>query len=160
MRLALTVLLICLSAALGSAQGTGQTCTPVGGVLFADVFAIENRINFGVAFGDLAGSVAAEIIDGPHSIGVPGRQQTQFTVQHYWATANGDLLQFKPATATADPTSNPNVVAIVYDNYVGTVTGGTGRFANATGTVKFTGTVDFNLSHLVLRYSGQICNSQ
>ena len=157
MRFASIALLICLSAALACAQGATQTCTPANGVLFTDVFAIENRMNFGAVFGDLAGSVAAVIIDGPNTIGMPGRQQIQFTVQHYWVTANGDLLQFKPATATADPTSKENVVAITYDNYVGTVTGGTGRFANATGTLKFTGTVDFNVNHLVLRYSGQIC---
>jgi hypothetical protein len=131
----------------------------VGGVLFTNVGAIENRINLGVVYGDLAGTVAAAIIAGPETIGFPaqGRQQIRFTVQHYWVTDKGEVILFKPAVATADTTSKENVVSITYDNYVGTIVGGTGRFANATGTVKFTGTVDFNESHLVLRYSGQVC---
>jgi hypothetical protein len=153
------VLLLMGAAALASAQTPGQNCTPVGGTLFTNVNAIENRINFGVVYGDLAGAVAAAIVSGPETIGFPaqGRQQIRFTVQHYWVTDKGDLIYFKPATATADTTSKANVVAITYDNYVGTVSGGTGRFANATGTIKFMGTVDFNENHLVLRYSGEVC---
>jgi hypothetical protein len=127
----------------------------MGGTLFTDVAAIENRINFGVVTGDLAGAVAAAITDGPQVIGF--KQQVRFTVQHYWITTNGDLIKFDPATATADQTSKTNVVAITYDNYVAKVTGGTGRFANATGTLKFMGAVDFNVNHLVLRYSGEVC---
>ncbi len=155
-------LVLCLmvgAAAAVSAQTSGQNCVPVGGVLFTNVASIENRINFGAVFGDLGGSVAAAIIAGPETIGFPaqGRQQIRFTVQHYWVTANGDILLFNPAVATADTTSKENVVSIVYDNYVATISGGTGRFANATGTIKFLGAVDFNLGHLVLRYAGQVC---
>lgn len=151
------VFLMMATAVLASAQTSSQGCTPVGGVLFTNVAAIENRINFGVVYGDLAGSVAAAITAGPETIGFPGRAQVRFTVQHYWVTDKGEIIQFKPATATADTTSKQNVVAITYDNYVATISGGTGRFANATGTVKFTGTVDFNENHLVLRYAGQVC---
>jgi hypothetical protein len=153
MKLTLLVLMLVGAAALASAQTPGQNCTPVGGILFTNVAAIENRINFGVVYGDLAGTVAAAIIAGPETIGFPaqGKQQIRFTVQHYWVTDKGETILFKPATATADTTSKANVVAITYDNYVGTITGGTGRFANATGTVKFMGAVDFNENHLVLR---------
>ena len=129
------------------------------GILFTNVAAIENRINTGVVYGDLAGTVSAAIIAGPTTIGFPaaGRQEIQFTVQHYWVTEKGDTILFKPAVATADTTSKDNVVAITYDNYIATVSGGTGRFANATGTIKFLGAVDFNVNHLVLRYAGQVC---
>jgi len=159
MKLASFVLLLMGAAALASAQTPGQTCNPVGGILFTNVAAIENRINTGVVYGDLAGTVSAAIIAGPTTIGFPaqGRQQIQFTVQHYWVTDKGDNILFKPAVATADTTSTTNVVSITYDNYVATVNGGTGRFVNATGTIKFLGAVDFNQSHLVLRYSGQVC---
>jgi hypothetical protein len=161
MKLASIIMLLAGFAVTAAAQTSGQNCTPVGGTLFTNVAAIENRINFGVVHGDLGGAVAASIIAGPETVGFPatGRQQVRFTVQHYWVTDAGDIINFKPATATADSTSKNNVVAITYDNYVATVTGGTGRFANATGTVKFTGTVDFNESHLVLRYAGQICTA-
>ena len=152
-------LLLMGAAVLVSAQTTPQNCTPLGGILFTNVAAIENRINVGVAYGDLAGTVAAAIIAGPTVIGFPaqGRQQIQFTVQHYWISDKGEIILFKPAAATADTTSKDKVVAIVYDNSVATITGGAGRFANATGTVKFMGAVDFNENHLVLRYSGQLC---
>jgi len=144
-----------LAGAATLAAQTGQTCSPVGGILFTNVAAIENRINFGVVTGDLAGAVAASIIAGPQIIGF--RQQVQFTVQHYWVTDKGEIIKFDPATALADQTSKANVVAITYDNYIGKIVGGTGRFANATGTVKFMGAVDFNENHLVLRYSGTVC---
>lgn len=157
MRLVSIILLVIGSAGLVPAESTTQSCTPVGGVLFTNVAAIENRVNFGVVYGDLAGSVAAAIIAGPEVVGFPARQQIRFTVQHYWVTDKGEMINFKPATATADTTSKQNVVAITYDNYIGTIDGGTGRFANATGTVKFMGAVDFNENHLVLRYSGQVC---
>ena len=156
MKLVSVVFLLAAAAVLAAAQ-SGQNCTPIGGVLFTNVAAIENRINFGVVYGDLSGSVAAAITSGPEQIGFPGAPQLRFTVQHYWVTEKGELIQFKPATATADFTSKKNVYAITYDNYQGTVTGGTGKFANATGTVKFMGTVDFNENHLVLRYMGEIC---
>ena len=159
MKLVSLALLLMGAAVLASAQTTPQNCTPLGGILFTNVAAIENRVNVGVAYGDLAGTVAAAIIAGPTVIGFPaqGRQQIQFTVQHYWISDKGEIILFKPAAATADTTSKDNVVAITYDNYVATITGGTGRFANATGTVKFMGAVDFNENHLVLRYSGQLC---
>ena len=159
MKLVSLALLLMGAAVLASAQTTPQNCTPLGGILFTNVAAIENRINVGVAYGDLAGTVAAAIIAGPTMTGFPaqGRQQIQFTVQHYWISDKGEIILFKPAAATADTTSKDNVVAITYDNYVATITGGTGRFANATGTVKFMGAVDFNENHLVLRYSGQLC---
>ena len=151
--------LLFTAAVFANAQTSTQNCSPVGGVLFTNVAAIESRINFGVVYGDLAGSVAAAITSGPETVGFPaqGRQQIRFTVQHYWVTEKGELIYFKPATATADTTSKQNVVAITYDNYIATVSGGTGRFVNATGTVKFMGAVDFNENHLVLRYAGEVC---
>ncbi|HEY1494128.1 MAG TPA: hypothetical protein VGF49_06275 [Candidatus Solibacter sp.] len=159
MKPVLSIGLILTAAAFAQGQPAGQNCSPVGGVLFTNVAAIESRINFGVVYGDLAGAVAAAITSGPETVGFPaqGRQQIRFTVQHYWVTEKGELIFFKPATATADTTSKQNVVAITYDNYVGIVSGGTGRFVNATGTVKFMGTVDFNENHLVLRYAGEVC---
>ena len=126
-------LLLMGAAVLASAQTAGQNCMPLGGILFTNVAAIESRINVGMAYGDLAGNRRRRIIAGPVTVGFPaqGRQQIQFTAQHYWVTDKGEIILFKPAVATADTTSKDNVVALTYDNYVATITGGTGRFANA-----------------------------
>jgi len=72
MKLASFVLLLMGAAALASAQTPAQTCMPVGGILFTNVGAIENRINSGVVYGDLAGTVSAAIIAGPIVIGPTG----------------------------------------------------------------------------------------
>jgi hypothetical protein len=37
------------------------------------------------------------------------------------------------------------------------LSGGTGRFANATADLSSIGEVDFNTGHAVLRYSGTVC---
>src|SRR4051794_11800734 len=114
MKFASFALLLMGTAALASAQSSGQTCAPVGGILFTNVAAIENRINLGVVYGDLAGTVAAAISAGPETIGfrAQGRQQVRFPVQHYGVTDKGDVFLFNPAVATADTTSDQNVVAI------------------------------------------------
>ena len=37
------------------------------------------------------------------------------------------------------------------------VPGGTGKFANATGSLEYFGLADFNQSTLLLRYRGTVC---
>ena len=51
-------------------------------------------------------------LPGLETIGFPaqGRQDFRFTVQHSWITDKGDIILFKPAVATADAASKPNVV--------------------------------------------------
>jgi hypothetical protein len=41
-----------------------------------------------------------------------------------------------------------------------TITGGTGRFANATGSLQNHGEADLNTGLLTLTYSGQVCTAQ
>jgi hypothetical protein len=42
-------------------------------------------------------------------------------------------------------------------SYEAVITGGTGKFAGATGTLHFTGEADLNGGTLVLRYNGRVC---
>lgn len=63
---------------------------------------------------------------------------------------------FNDADAIAYPTGNPGLYAASYTNGV-TLTGGTGRFAGATGKIASFGAVDLNKQQVVLRYEGQIC---
>jgi hypothetical protein len=54
------------------------------------------------------------------------------------------------------------VTAVADDSYVVNITGGTGRFAGATGQIKNTAVLDSVNSTAVRRYHGWICfaNSQ
>ena len=168
MKLASCVLLLVGAAALATAQSSSQTCSPVGGILFTNVGAIQNSINLGVVYGDLSGTVAAAIISGPQTIGFPasGKQQLQFTVQHYWVTAAGDTILLKQAILI--PTypvftamvNNKSIVAVPWGNYISDISGGTGKFEGATGSLSYFGMADFVKNTLVLRYSGKVCFKQ
>ncbi|MGO8816291.1 MAG: hypothetical protein ACLQVG_16765 [Terriglobia bacterium] len=126
-----------------------STCTPVGGVLMTNIGAIGSVYNLGPVYGDLAGSVAANIV---------GETSTTFTLQHYWVTAGGGSIYFAPAVLTPTyPTSSTAIVAVPWGNYISKITGGTGKFSGATGSLSYFGMADFVKNTLVLRYSGEVC---
>lgn len=149
------ILLLVLSAVTSlSAWANNPHCENVGGVLMTNINAIPlpsatNGTNLGPVFGDLAGSVAATIL-GPDKSGIG------FMVQHYWVTTSGETIEFKPADLT--PTSaGDNVVAVPWGAYRSAISGGTGKFKDATGYLDYFGLADFNNLTLVLRYRGQVC---
>jgi hypothetical protein len=119
-------------------------CEKVGGVLMTNIGAIDGAINLGPVFGDLAGSVAA-------------KQVEPLVFQHYWVTSSGESIFFNPAHLTPSPTDDPNVVAVLWGNYTSGISGGTGKFKNATGTLEYFGLADFSQLTLVLRYRGDVC---
>ena len=129
-----------------------SSCVPVGGALMTDIGAIAGVTNLGPVSGDLAGSVAATIL-GQNSNGT-------YNVQHYWVTAAGDTITLKVAVLTPTyPTSSPAIVAVPWGNYRSYISGGTGKFANATGYLDYFGMANFTQNTLVLRYRGQVCYS-
>jgi hypothetical protein len=136
-------------AAASWSQSQGQ-CTTVGGVLFTNVNVVAGTTNMGPVFGDLKGSVAATII---------ASSTEGLTIQHYWVTEEGDTITFKPALLKPIPLGDPagSMVAVLYDNYKSEISGGTGKFKNATGVLKYLGAADFKENHLVLRYAGEVC---
>jgi len=148
------LLTIALVASLPVCAQSGQ-CQPVGGVLMTNIAAIDATYNLGPVFGDLAGSVAAKIVSA--------NADGTFTLLHYWVTTAGDTILMKPAVLV--PTypiftamiSNKAVVAVPWGNYSSDISGGTGRFDGATGTINYFGMADFSKSTLVLRYSGTVC---
>jgi hypothetical protein len=143
------LLTLALAATLPICAQSAQ-CTPVGGVLFTNIAAIDGIYNLGPVFGDLQGSVAANIV----SVNPDGT----YTLQHYWVTTSGATIHMKPAVLTPTyPTSDHNIVAVPWGNYSSTISGGTGKFVDATGTINYFGMADFNKSTLVLRYSGTVC---
>jgi hypothetical protein len=130
-----------------------SACIPVGGALMTNIGAIAGVTNLGPVFGDLQGSVAATIL-GQNSNG-------SYNVQHYWVTAAGDTITLKQAVLSPTyPTGDKDIVAVPWGNYRSDITGGTGKFKDATGYLDYFGMADFNKLTLVLRYRGEVCYVQ
>jgi hypothetical protein len=83
-----------------------------------------------------------------------------FHVQHHFVTESGDVILIDPATATSVPIASGLFAILTYPVHI---SGGTGKFAGATGD--FTNIGEVLLPHApdttggttVFRYSGQIC---
>lgn len=131
-------------------------CVPVGGMIMTNLMTANPPATLGTATGDLRGAVSATILNV--SGGANGT--TIFSVQHHFVTESGDTITLAPANATVAPVG-PNLVAVV--SYPVQITGGTGKFAGATGTFHNIGEVSLpnypDLAGLqtVFRYSGTVC---
>jgi hypothetical protein len=111
---------------------------------------VNSSTTLGVVEGDLKGAVAATILnvtDGSNGTVV-------FTVQHHFVTQSGDIILTEVAIATTAVVA-PGLYAIL--NYPVKITGGTGRFAGATGEFNNIGAADLGTGRTVFRYSGQVC---
>jgi len=81
--------------------------------------------------------------------------------QHHWVTESGDTILLNPADATAYTTPDNNRFLGDYLSGI-EITGGTGAFEGATGTIFAFGAVDLNLGQVTsgqvtLRYAGTVC---
>jgi len=151
----LSLEVILLLASLGTtAFAKNPTCSEVGGAILTNIGGFGqidgHPTTLGPATGDLKGAVGVETKDVNQS-------STVITVQHHWVTENGDTLNIDEAQAAGMFLPNSALFAIT--DYKITLSGGTGRFANATGQMNAIGEVDFSTGHAILRYSGQICYS-
>ncbi len=129
---------------------TDRHCVPVGGMLMTNFGGFGPNTTLGTATGDLRGAVGVNIL----SVSQGSGNTTLFAVQHHWVTESGDTLSIDPATATSTQVA-PGLFAIV--NYSAHLSGGTGKFAGATGDLTNIGEADLNTGQLVLRYRGQVC---
>jgi hypothetical protein len=145
---AVTTLLV---AGFGLAQNANADhCQPISGTVMTNLGVVNSSTTLGVVDGDLKGAVSATILNvtqGPNGT-------TIFTVQHHFVTQSGDTMLSDVATATATAVA-PGLYAIL--NYPVHITGGTGRFAGATGDFNNIGAGDFNTGRTVFRYSGRVC---
>jgi hypothetical protein len=140
------LLFMCLNA---NASSMNPHCSDVGGAILTNVGGFgESTTTMGVATGDLKGAVGVQII-GPSSKGVG------YTVQHHWVTESGETLTFDQADALGTLLRDRSLFAIT--DYNVTMSGGSGRFMHAHGTMSFIGEIDFVTGNAVLRYSGQVC---
>jgi hypothetical protein len=144
-----------LYAAPGWAAG-GANCQKVGGGVLTNFLpptdlacaaSYQNLCTDGTSTGDIRGSVGVSIL------GISGNV---YHVHHHWVTDSGDTIFAKDALLTAFPTSDPNRVLADYLKGV-EITGGTGRFEGATGTVFAFGAADLKLGQITLRYAGTVC---
>lgn len=135
------------------AQG-GANCRHVGGSILTNF--IDQTHTLGSATGDLRGGLGVNIL-APPSAGANG--SIVFHNHHQWVTESGDTLLFEDAYATAFPTMSPAAPALLAVSYLDglTITGGTGRYAGASGKIAVFGAVDLNKQELTLRYEGQVC---
>jgi hypothetical protein len=124
-------------------------CTLVGGSIMTNFGAIDQNTTMGTATGDLRGAVSGTLLGQPQQVG----NTVVFHVQHHWVTESGDTLNFDQATATTVPLSQTLFAILTYPLHL---TGGTGRFASATGDMNAIGEVDLSAG-TVFRYSGQVC---
>ncbi len=135
-------------AAPHSGPGEGR-CVPVGGTIMTNLGAIDQLTTMGTATGDLRGAVGAKILN---SDGV------NFLIEHHWVTEAGDTIFFNPVTEVATPL-NPtdlHIFGLTLPQPI-EVTGGTGRFDGATGSIAAFGALDFGHGQTVFRYNGQVC---
>ena len=117
------------AAAHPQSEPRDRHCTPVGGTVMTNFGAIDQNTTMGTATGDLRGAVSGTLLREPQ----PGAGNTLvFHVQHHWVTESGDTLSFDPATATTVPLSQTLFAIVTYPLHL---TGGTGRFAGATGDI-------------------------
>lgn len=129
-------------------------CKQIGGTFMTDLGVVDNATTLGVMDGDLKGAVAATILSaGPGPDG-----NFLFNVQHHFVTESGDTILVDPATATTKEVA-PGLFAVL--SYPVHITGGTGRFAGATGDFNNIGEAQLNpdgvTGRTILRYSGQVC---
>ena len=132
------------------AQG-GANCHHVGGSILTNF--IDQTHTLGSATGDLKGGLGVNIL-APPSPGPNG--SIVFHNHHQWVTESGETIVVADADATAFPTPAPGLLATSYLDGV-TITGGTGRYAGASGKIAVFGAVDLGKQQLILRYEGQVC---
>jgi hypothetical protein len=130
--------------------GQDRDCRSVGGSVITNFGAVDPNTTLGPATGDLGGAVAATLTSPPAS--GPGGTVI-FHVQHHWVTNSGDNIYFEPAIATTQPISQTLFAVITYHVKI---SGGTGKFAGATGELDNIGEADL-VHGTAFRYSGQVC---
>jgi hypothetical protein len=126
-----------------------QHCISVSGTIAANLTAATEAQ--GTVTGDLGGSVTASFTATPQNDG-----SIALALQHIFVTERGDSLTTDD-TGLLVPVPGAQGVFRMTVQY--TVTGGTGKFAGATGTLRNHGeaVLSSNPPQLTLRYSGQIC---
>jgi len=131
-----------------SAEDTPH-CKQVGGAILTNF--IDPTTTLGTATGDLRGGLGVSVLNVKAGTKwISGLSQSPPMGNRVW---RHDF--FADADARAYPTP-AGIFGTAYTNGV-QITGGTGRFAGATGKLAIYGAVDLPQGQIILRYSGQVC---
>jgi hypothetical protein len=162
----LIVLVFTIIAGASRAVAGNPHCVPVGGTFVTNLGAIGGSgvpsTTLGRVTGDLSGAVAATILNVE-----PSGENLVFTVQHHIVTDSGDFVFADEAHATVVEVTGAPAPLFAIVTYPVHITGGTGKFAGATGDITNIGEVsvpnfasnDLSGGTLILRYSGHVCFS-
>jgi len=128
-------------SAVPGAAANGH-CQPVGGSVFTNF--VDSSDAIGPVSGDLAGAVSVQILAINGNV---------YHIRKHFVTTSGDTMTVADTDFTTYPTSVSGLAAATEPM---TITGGTGRFDGATGSVTFFGAINGD-GEVTLRYSGTIC---
>lgn len=145
----LAALMVALPA-LGQEKAVTRQCSSIGGTMATNLAVIGKSTTMGTATGDLKGAVAATIL----SVTQNSDGTASFTVQHHFVSESGDTIKFAKATAVTMPLSATRFAIIDYPVHI---SGGTGKYANATADLDSIGEVDLASGQTVFRYTGKLC---
>lgn len=143
------MLVVCLLAMASLVARAASECRAVGGSVSTNFVNATNTS--GTATGDLAGSIGVSVL----SIAQGANGAVVFHNQHTWVTSSGDTIYVNAADATAYPSPIPGLFAASYLNDV-VISGGTGKFAKATGKLSSWGAVNLGNNEITLRYEGTV----
>ena len=133
-----------------------NNCQTVGGAILTNF--ITETTTLGTATGDLKGGIVVDELSV--SPGENGSKIIQ--TQTHWVTESGDTITLAPSAVTVFPASSDDLSVASYIKGV-TITGGTGRFARARGTLTVFGAIvgaratDVDQRKIILRYQGIVC---
>jgi hypothetical protein len=143
-RAALMAVLVAPASGFSAVPGAAASghCQPVGGSVFTNF--VDPTDAVGPVSGDLAGAVSVQILAINGNV---------YHIRKHFVTTSGDTMTVADTDFTTYPTSVSGLAAATEPM---TITGGTGRFDGATGSVTFFGAINGD-GEVTLRYSGTIC---
>lgn len=140
------LMLVSVGVNATSAQDATTDCETVGGTFLINF--VDPTTGLAVLSGDLTGAVRGVILDQTMN----EANTMSLSLAHVIVTETGDMLM-----TTDEATLTPVDEGLFFMQQTQTIVGGTGRYAEVTGTLTEFGAVNMNTGQGVLRYTGEIC---